>query len=125
MAVPRMALRVGRSADGSERAHRLRKGALAMGADVKARIVFYSMVLSFHQTAAVVLQSGASKARDARTSALRQQQFVLPVEPPQLRIPADDVYQLPQTAPAPQNSPFFRNRLHNGRQTNHRRMCCH
>jgi hypothetical protein len=41
-----MSLSVGESASGSERAHRLQKGALAMGAGVKARAVSYSMVLS-------------------------------------------------------------------------------
>jgi hypothetical protein len=41
-----MSLSVGKSADGSERSHRLRDSALAMGADVKARMVSYSMVMS-------------------------------------------------------------------------------
>ncbi|KAH8639779.1 hypothetical protein IG631_07549 [Alternaria alternata] len=46
MMVPRRSLSVGKSAGGSARAHRLQSTALTMGADVKARAVSYSMVLS-------------------------------------------------------------------------------
>ena len=39
--------------------------------------------------------------------------------------PPDDLYQLPQPATPPQNSPLPANRLRNGLQTDYWRMCCH
>lgn len=110
MVVPGTSLSVGKGADGSERAHRLRKGALAMGADVQARIVSYSMVLFLSPACCRCssVGSGASKARDARTPALRQQHCVLPSnhhtfrEPPTTSTSSRKPHPRPKTLRSPE-----------------------